>query len=58
MNLPMVFIYKFCTKEIEVQPPGEPREQHLGEVRQKSSSYTKFHERQNGRKDRYARIFF
>ena len=32
MNLPMVFIYKFCTKEIEVQPPGEPREQHLGEV--------------------------
>ena len=26
-----------------MQPPGEPREHHLGEVRQKSSSYTKFH---------------
>ena len=39
----MVIIYKFCKKEILIQPPGEPREHHQGEVRPKSSSYTKFH---------------
>ena len=29
----MVNIYKFC--KILIQPPGEPREQHLGDVRPK-----------------------
>ena len=28
--LPFVFIYKIYKKEIQIQPPGEPREQHLG----------------------------
>ena len=33
VNLPMVFIYKFCKKELPaIQPSGKPREQHLGEV--------------------------
>ena len=31
----MVNISKFCKKEILIQPPGEPREQHLGDVRPK-----------------------
>ena len=31
----MVNIYKFFKKEILIQPPGEPREQHLGDVRPK-----------------------
>ena len=35
VNLPMVNIYKFCKKEILIQPPGEPREQHPGDVRPK-----------------------
>ena len=35
VSLPMVNIYKFCKKEILIQPPGEPREQHLGDVRPK-----------------------
>ena len=30
----MVFIYKLCITEIQIQPPGEPWEQHLGEVQQ------------------------
>ena len=33
VNLPMVNIYKFCKREILIQPPGESREQHLGNVR-------------------------
>ena len=49
----MVNLNKFCKREILIQPPGEPREQHLGDVRPKSSSYTKFHKRQNDRKGRY-----
>ena len=28
----MVFIYKFCKHENFIQPPGEPREQHLDDV--------------------------
>ena len=32
VSLPMVSINKFCKKEILIQPPGEPREQHLGDV--------------------------
>ena len=31
----MVNIYKFHKKGILIQPPGESREQHLGDVRQK-----------------------
>ena len=31
----MVNIDKFHKKEILIQPPGEPREQHLGEARKK-----------------------
>ena len=38
----MVIIYKFCKNEIRIQPPGEPQEHHLGEVRQKSSCYKNF----------------
>jgi len=34
VNLSLVSIYKFDKKEIKIQPPGEPRKQHLGEVRQ------------------------
>ena len=29
----MVNIYKFCKNVILLQPPGEPREKHLGDVR-------------------------
>ena len=39
----MVNTYKFCKKEILIQPPGEPTEQYLGDVKQKSLIYTKFH---------------
>ena len=50
----MVNIHKFHKTEILIQPPGEPREQHLGDVRQKKSlSYTKFHKRQNDWKGRF-----
>ena len=35
VSLPMVNLYKFCKREILIQPPGEPREQHLGDVRPK-----------------------
>ena len=31
----MVDIYKFTKKGILIQPPGKPREQHLGDVRPK-----------------------
>ena len=34
MNLPLVFIYKFCEKEIQPDPPGELREHRLGKVLQ------------------------
>ena len=30
----MVFIYKFCEKEIQIQPPREPLELYIGEVQQ------------------------
>ena len=26
INIPFIFIYKFCLKEIQIQPPEEPRE--------------------------------
>ena len=31
----MVNTFKFCKKEILIQAPGEPQEQHLGDVRPK-----------------------
>ena len=34
MNLHLVFIYKFRKKDIQLQPPGEPREHRLDEVLQ------------------------
>ena len=54
----MVTIDKFYKNEILIQPPGDPREQHLGDVRPKSSSYTKFHKRQKDRKGRYTLTHF
>ena len=54
----MVNLNKFYKREILIQPPGEPREQHLGDVRPKSSSYTKFHKKQNDRKGRYTMANF
>ena len=42
VNLPLVFIYKPLTKQIQLQPPGEPREHCLGEVLQVRSK-SKFH---------------
>ena len=40
-----------------IQPPGEPREQHLGEVWKKVwATYTKFHKRRNDWKSRYMYI--
>ena len=36
----MVNIYKFHKNFFLIQPPGEPREQHLGDVQQKKVSAT------------------
>jgi hypothetical protein len=52
VNLPMVNIYKFYKKKILIQPPGEPREQHIGDVRQKRLSCTKFIKENTGRVDK------
>ena len=41
-----------------IQPTGEPREQHLVQADQKSSSYTKFRKRQTGRKGQYTQDIF
>ena len=41
----MVNIYKFCKKEILIQQSGEPREQHLGDVRPKKFELHKFHKK-------------
>ena len=35
VSLLMVNLNKFCKREILIQLPGEPREQHLGDVRPK-----------------------
>ena len=45
-------------KEILIQPPGEPQEQHLGDVQPNSNSYTKFQERQNDPEGRYTQAHF
>ena len=34
VNLLLGFINKFCFKKLQIQPPGEPSEQHQGEVQQ------------------------
>ena len=52
-NLTIVIIYKFCKKRNFIQPPGEPKEQHLGEVRSNKFVLQKFHKRQNYRKGRH-----
>ena len=54
----MVYFYKFCKKEILIQPPGEPREQHLDDVRPIKFENTKFHKKQNDRKGRYTQAHF
>ena len=54
VNLPLW--YKFHKKEILNKPPGEPREQHLGDT--KSLSYTKFHKRRKYWKGRYILAHF
>ena len=41
----MVIIYKFYKNEILIQPPGEPREYHPGEVRPNCSCYKIFREK-------------
>ena len=58
VSLPMVNITKFCKKEILTQPPGKPREQHLGGVDSRSLSHTKFHKKKNDRKGRYTQAHF
>ena len=35
VSFPMVNTYKIYNKEVLIQPPGEPREQHLGDIRPK-----------------------
>ena len=52
VNLSIVLIYKFCKNEIFIQPSGEPREQHIGDVRPKKV------ELQNFWKDRYTLAHF
>ena len=37
VNLPNIFIYKFCKTEISIQPLGEPQEHHLGEIRDRQN---------------------
>ena len=38
VHLPFSIIYKFCKKDFSLQPPGDPREQHQGDARQRTSS--------------------
>jgi len=53
VHLSTVNIYKFWKKEILIQPPGEPREQRLGDVGPKKIELHKFHTRQNEWKGQY-----
>ena len=46
----IVNLYKFCKRDILIQPPGEPREQHLGDVRPKKFELHKIYKRRNDRK--------
>ena len=48
LYLPIVNIYRFHEKKIIlIQPPGEPQEQHLGDVRPKKFKLHKMLLRQN-----------
>ena len=38
VHLPFSIIYKFCKRDFSLQPPGDPREQHPGDARQRTSS--------------------
>ena len=51
--------YVFHKKEILIQPPGEPREQHLGDVQHKKYELQKISSRRNDWKGIYIylRIF-
>ena len=54
----MVNIYKFCKKDFLIQPPGEPREQHLGDVWNKKLEQHKIvKDRTTGRVNIRWRIF-
>ena len=33
-----MIIYKFCKRDFSLQPPGDPRQQHPGDARQRTSS--------------------
>jgi hypothetical protein len=58
VSLPIVNLYKFCKREILIQPPGEPREQHLGDVRQKVRASQNFiKDKMTGRVNILKRIF-
>ena len=35
-GLPLMIIYKFCKRHFSLQPPGDPREQHPGDARQRT----------------------
>ena len=50
----------FCKKETLIQPPGEPREHHLGEIRSKKFDIKKLKKKKkkNGRVDYILWIFF
>ena len=37
-HLPFSNIYKFCKRDFSLQPPEDPREQHPGDARQRTSS--------------------
>ena len=37
-HLPFSIIYKFCKRDFSLQPPGDPREQHPGDTRHRTSS--------------------
>ena len=37
-HLSFLIIYKFCKRDFSLQPPGDPREQHPGDARQRTSS--------------------
>ena len=37
-HAPLFIIYKFCKRDFCLQPPGDPREHHPGDARQRTSS--------------------
>ena len=57
VHLPFSIIYKFCKKDFSLQPPGDPREQHQGDARQRTSSSIFFFFVNQYTGDIYARKF-